>query len=108
MSLMIESRVFPALLISRAYFLILLSLASRRIISSMPSMPLSGVRISCDIFARKSSLALLVCASSFASSLMPINCFIVWIIEHIMKPKSPIAMKSPENTPLCANKNNPI
>ena len=96
-SLMIASSMFPADLMSEAYFVIFaLSPDSRRIISSMPRMPFRGVLISWDMLARKSSLALLALTAWFAVRRMPISCLIVWIMAQTMKPRSPRDMKSPE------------
>ena len=68
MSLISESKVFPADMISAAYARIPFSFDSRRIISSIPITALMGVRISWDILARKRLFA------SFARSAIS-RCF---------------------------------
>ena len=100
MSLIRDSRVLPAPLMLNAYFLVCSSLVSRIIISFIPRIPLRGVLISCDILARNSSLNWFAETALSASSRIVITCLMVCTMANIMNPSKPIAINSPEKTPL--------
>ncbi len=71
MSLMMCSKLLPALCMSRAYSYIGPPSCLRRITSSIPKIVVRGVRISWDMFARNSPFAASAAiAVSFASSAM--------------------------------------